>query len=208
MFTPPPSPDPFRNTREISPETPVTVKGGFLAAPSNNIPGCLSRPSSSELEDVRRRKIKSQTTRRIRWTILLVPAILVLIAVPTRYFSQLQELVAWPSQLELSNFGLGKEWHAHKREPSPEPAPLPQQSSGGNSNSPSITTQTVPTIPASPPQLPTPFPQALDQSISSNFSTQGCQNFFLNMTASAAFRTCRPFSLLFQTSSDFVLVSL
>lgn len=207
MFTPPPSPDPFRTKREISPETPVTVHGGFLAAPSINIPGCLSKPPSSELEVVRR-KIKSQTTRRIRWTILLVPAILILIAVPTRYFSQLQELAAWPSQLELSDFGLPAEWQAHKREPFPEPAPLPQQSSGGNSSSPTITTQTVPTIPASPPQLPTPFPQALDQSISSNFSTQGCQNFFLNMTASAAFRTCRPFSLLFQTSSDFVLVSL
>ncbi|KAI0759818.1 hypothetical protein BC629DRAFT_1656668 [Irpex lacteus] len=196
MFTPPPSPDPYRAKHNILPEPSPTDDDGFLTVPPSTLPSCLSKSASGEIEDLRHQR-KLQTTRRIRWTILLVPAILILITVSTRYISHSTGLSAWPS--ERSN-----EWLHLKREPSPEPVPLPQQSSASASST-SSTTQAVPTVPATPPQLPTPFPQALDQSLSTNFSTQGCENFFLNMTSSTAFRTCRPFSLLFQTSSDFVL---
>ncbi|KAJ4473004.1 hypothetical protein J3R30DRAFT_3296941 [Lentinula aciculospora] len=66
-----------------------------------------------------------------------------------------------------------------------------------------VTAQTLPTIPASAPVLPTPFPQPWDSSIAQNFSTQSCYNFFLNMTNSEDFRSCRPFGLLQNTSDDF-----
>ena len=71
----------------------------------------------------------------------------------------------------------------------------------------STPTQPVPTIPATPPVLPTPFPQPLDQTLNQNYSTVSCQNFFTNMTQSPAFRSCRAFSLLSQSSNAFIQVS-
>ncbi|KAF5365455.1 hypothetical protein D9758_010829 [Tetrapyrgos nigripes] len=67
--------------------------------------------------------------------------------------------------------------------------------------------QPVPTIPSptSPPPLPTPFPQPWDQSsLPLNFSTQGCYNFFLYMTDSDSFRSCRSFGMLQSFSDSFV----
>src|SRR5712691_12640691 len=80
---------------------------------------------------------------------------------------------------------------------------------------PSVTTptstpgpsQTIPTIPSSPPVLPTPFPQAFDTTLGNNFTTNSCQTFFTNMTQAPPFRQCRPFSFLSQTSSAFLQVS-
>jgi hypothetical protein len=66
----------------------------------------------------------------------------------------------------------------------------------------------VPTVPSSPPVLPTPFPQAFDSTLGQNFTTQNCADFFANMTQSAPFRACRPFSLLFRGSASFINVSL
>ena len=65
----------------------------------------------------------------------------------------------------------------------------------------------VPTIPSSAPNLPTPFPQAFDTTLGSNFTTLSCETFFTNMTQSLPFRQCRPFSFLSQTSSAFLQVS-
>ena len=66
---------------------------------------------------------------------------------------------------------------------------------------------TVPTIPSSPPVLPTPFPQPFDVTLTLNFTTNSCQTFFLNMTQSLPFRQCRPFSFLSQVSTAFLQVS-
>lgn len=68
---------------------------------------------------------------------------------------------------------------------------------------------TIPTIPSEPPVLPTPFPQPFDSTgITTNFSTDGCRNFFLNMTQAQPFRQCRPFSMLIQHSSAFIEVRI
>ena len=66
---------------------------------------------------------------------------------------------------------------------------------------------TVPTIPSSPPVLPTPFPQPFDTTLTLNFTTNSCETFFLNMTQSLPFRQCRPFSFLSQVSTAFLQVS-
>ena len=70
----------------------------------------------------------------------------------------------------------------------------------------SMSEQLIPTMPNGPPILPTPFPQAFDGGVAQNFSTMGCASFFANMTSSAPFRTCRPFSLLLGTSAAFINV--
>ncbi|KAA1472529.1 hypothetical protein DENSPDRAFT_757870, partial [Dentipellis sp. KUC8613] len=62
----------------------------------------------------------------------------------------------------------------------------------------------VPTIPTSPPVLPTPFPQPFDTTMNSNYSSTSCQQFMVNMTSGEPFRQCRPFSFLSQTSSAFI----
>jgi hypothetical protein len=69
-----------------------------------------------------------------------------------------------------------------------------------------VSDQLVPTVPATAPVLPTPFPQALDAGIAQNFSTSSCAAFFANMTSAAPFRTCRPFSLLLESSGAFINV--
>jgi hypothetical protein len=67
--------------------------------------------------------------------------------------------------------------------------------------------QALPTIPSSPPPLPSTFPQAFDSIITQNFTSPSCLNFFNNMTSSNDFRQCRPFSFLYSTSSTFINVS-
>jgi len=49
-------------------------------------------------------------------------------------------------------------------------------------------------------------PQAFDSSISYNFTTSSCLAFFTTQLANNTFRECRPFGLLFGTSSDFFSV--
>lgn len=60
----------------------------------------------------------------------------------------------------------------------------------------------VPTIPSSTSTLPTPFPQPI-ANLAKNFSSVSCYNFFANMTAVPSFRSCRPLSLLMDSSNDF-----
>ena len=85
--------------------------------------------------------------------------------------------------------------------------PVPSSSS----TRPSTTTTTsaaqqLPTVPVGPIEVPTPFPVPFDTSLQQNFSSVSCYNFFLNMTNSIAFRSCRPFSLLLQRSNAFIEV--
>lgn len=221
MFTPPPSPAPQRVQRQLSP------------SPSTSGDECLlnlhdsPRPTSSKAATVlqssqdSRHVQKIRATRRIRWTIIIVPMILILIAISTRYISHPPVLDILSGQRTSSAWRDVSNWQPHKRHAKPDPlpsqstsastlGPLSSLASSGTSPIPSATgggTQAVPTIPTTPPTLPTPFPQPLDSSISTNFTTQSCLNFFQNMTQSTAFRSCRPFSLLSQTSSAFISVS-
>jgi hypothetical protein len=68
-------------------------------------------------------------------------------------------------------------------------------------------TTLLPIVPITTPVLPTPFPQPLDSSLTRNFTTSACYQFFLNMTNTLPFRSCRPFSLLLQSSSEFTEVT-
>lgn len=231
MFTPPPSPAPFRAIRTPSPTRSVSkLDDTLLLPPCQSYAHPTSAPSSVPTSTDVRQLSKTRTTRRIRWTIVLVPVVLIIITATTRYISHPAFLDLWSANREPVGRHTIAEWQTHKRHADPDPAPMPVQdntsgsaapppssasasavtsspSSAPPTSLPPVGSQTVPTIPSAPPILPTPFPQPLDQSLSSNFTTQICENFFVNMTASTPFRACRPFSLLLQTSSAFINVS-
>ena len=127
-------------------------------------------------------------------------------------------IIPWQNQHESSSsFGLELRLDKLHRRQQPSASALvvsrttSASSSTSSSRRPTSTTpvsnQPVPTVPSSPPILPTPFPQAIDGSgIPQNFTSTSCATFFANMTATAPFRTCRPFSLLLATSSAFINV--
>ncbi|CAE6521434.1 unnamed protein product [Rhizoctonia solani] len=73
----------------------------------------------------------------------------------------------------------------------------PQQLGAGASSS------VAPAIPNPAWPVPTPFPQPFDSSLSFNFSTSTCSDFFSSFTTNITFRACRPFSLLLGTSITF-----
>ena len=66
----------------------------------------------------------------------------------------------------------------------------------------------IPTIPSTALVLPTPFPQPFDSISTEGFLTVGCMQFVVNMTLDPQFRSCRPFSLLMETSSAFIKVCI
>ncbi|KAK2461305.1 hypothetical protein APHAL10511_006832 [Amanita phalloides] len=88
----------------------------------------------------------------------------------------------------------------------PSPTTALVMSSRIHSPSPTlpVSHQSIPTVPSSPPVLPTPFPQPFSAGIPSDNMSVACVNFFTNMTNSLAFRSCRPFSMLFDSSDDFM----
>ena len=181
MFTPPPSPLPPQGSSSDQLAPAVSPEASPNAA------------------------LKRKGTSRMRWSVLAVPAVLVLITLTTRYishpvlFDPISGLPREPyGSAEFNNLG------HHKRHPGPQHPPVPHVVRANNDPSPSVTT--VPTIPVSPP-LPTPFPQPFDTTLSKNFSTQTCVDFYNNMTLSLPFRQCRPFGLLAQYSSQFIDVS-
>ncbi|KAJ6514529.1 hypothetical protein DFH09DRAFT_257775 [Mycena vulgaris] len=205
MFTPPPSPG----------QPPQDVKDGIL---SGVVTDSATHPMSPD-------SLKRRIGRRTKWTVVLVPMALLLITASTRYlthpaaFDMFSEpTLNWET---LSN--RASDWTPHKRHPLPAPADGTASTLGslsvsftsltGTSSSapasatstlPPTSDQTVPTIPASPPALPTPFPQPFDSDLSQNFSSITCFNFFSNMTNTVAFRSCRPFSMLLQSSAAFI----
>lgn len=200
MFTPPPSPQPSRT-------------GGFNTSapiPSTELHNLENSCDSRNLDDTKRR-----TGKRFLWAVILVPLIVITFTVCIAFSTSLVQtsfLVSSP----LSKHGFVSDQSIWKREPEPQnPAPSVSSTS---SASPTSTTasptapvpaasQALPTVPSSPPTLPTPFPQAFDGTLTQNFSTPSCSNFFTNMTLSPDFRQCRPFSFLFSTSSTFMKVS-
>lgn len=185
MFTPPPSPLPFK-PKNVVPRTFVDTESATDSKPS---------PPLASPHDIKR-----ATGRRTRWAVLAVPLVIILITASTRYFTHpaafdlFSEAPVWDTLVTTTGI-----WTPHKRHPSPEP-----QQSGGASPTASANAP-LPTIPTNP-ALPTPFPQPFDSDITQNFSSISCFNFFSNMTNTPAFRACRPFSMLQQSSNDFINV--
>lgn len=197
---------------EVDTDSPT----GRTSIPSRNIP-----------------ESKRRVGRKTKWTVLAVPLVLIFITASTRYITHpivfdafsdppllSADWRAWTSRLT--------DWTPHKRhiavdsqldvasESSSASASIAFPSSTLPSESLSLSTATptsstssdtqdIPTVPNSTPVLPTPFPQPFD-TLAINFSSVTCYNFILNMTNTAPFRSCRPFSLLLSTSNEFIKV--
>ncbi|KAF8903279.1 hypothetical protein CPB84DRAFT_1814674 [Gymnopilus junonius] len=172
---------------------------------------------------------KRRSGRRLRLAVLTLPLVLIVL---TAYYGYTADPLTQESTSSVplpsssSWHGLAfDQTHSHPHRRQPVPVAVPASPSGTSSSSitflatptnsnaaPSsssqtaipITAQPLPTIPSSPPALPTPFPQPFDQGIAQNFSSVTCSDFFANMTNSAPFRSCRPFSLLLGSSSMFI----
>ncbi|GLB42088.1 hypothetical protein LshimejAT787_1101030 [Lyophyllum shimeji] len=194
MFTPPPSPRP--KMRDDSPRTPVLEAGTTRRFPP---------------VDEKRR-----IGRRTRWAVVLVPLVLVLITASTRYllhpaaFDIFADVPGARSWDKLASQALNWTPHRGHRNLAPRqllastssapsaPSTSPSPTSTDNFNAP------VPTVPSTPPSLPTPFLQPFDANLTQNFSSISCFDFFKNMTNALAFRSCRPMSLLLDSSSEFI----
>ncbi|KAJ6627903.1 hypothetical protein B0H10DRAFT_1869252 [Mycena sp. CBHHK59/15] len=203
MFSPPPSPG----------QSPL--KDGLVA------PDAIKNSATHSMSP---NTLKRRVSRRARWTVVLVPMVLILITASTRYLTHPAAFDMFSDPpLDWETLSTrAADWSPHKRHPlpaAPDVAASTPPSSGsfltgsptGSSSAASvsetstpISDQTVPTIPAAPPTLPTPFPQPFDSDLSQNFSSVSCFNFFSNMTNTVPFRSCRPFSLLLQSSAAFI----
>jgi hypothetical protein len=222
MFTPPPSPlpppfesfhrtDPPMLSLSPSPSPPSSPHLSLGPVPSLSQPplrdGARKRTTETSMLTVQDRK------RQIAWrtglTVIILPLLLALVTFLTRF----------SSRCLFINFPIGTARTGHSANAlyrrqtgtttvqSDEPpsttsaagVAFPSQTS--TSSSPSLS---VPTIPSSPPVLPTPFPQPFETTLGLNFTTNSCETFFLNMTQTLPFRQCRPFSFLSQTSSSFL----
>ena len=237
MFTPPPSPLPSSFTSlpisnppvpSPSPSPPSSPQESLTPGPvlTSHPPKHGARPRRPEMTmTIQDRK------RRIAWytklMVIIVPLVLVLVAFlkPFTLRPLFVDLLAGPSRgvRILSATGTDGTGHPiralHRRQngvstmPSVIPSSTPSVSGlvfpsiASTPTSTQAPSQTVPTIPSSPPVLPTPFPQSLDTTLGNNFTTLSCETFFINMTQSLPFRQCRPFSFLSQTSSAFLQVS-
>lgn len=238
MFTPPPSPLPPPLEPPDCTDPPVlsiSSSPSSLLFPILDPVPTLSQPPLKS--DIRRRAAETSMLanqdrkRQIAWrtglTIITLPLFLVLVTLVTRLSSypHFIDSLAGPSPQNRVNFAIGNgraghSAHAlHRRQPTSTTAMHTGQPSSTSSaasiefpsQSPSSSpppSGTVPTIPSSPPVLPTPFPQPFETTLSLNFTTNSCTTFFLNMTQSLPFRQCRPFSFLSQTSSSFLQVSV
>jgi len=219
MFTPPPSPlpAPYDDIPFVSSSLPT-----LLPSHQPSMAFKLSSPPARERwEHVSVLAIhdrKRQTGWRTYIMAIMVPLSLVLVTLSTRYFtpSLFVDLMAglFPSR---PNPAYGANWISDSLHPLQRRQVGPSTSTSGiffpslgaeSSSIPPTPTQstgaTVPTIPTSPPVLPTPFPQPFDTTFANNFTTTSCGAFFTNMTQSLPFRQCRPFSFLSQASSAFL----
>ncbi|KAH0835893.1 hypothetical protein J3R83DRAFT_9786 [Lanmaoa asiatica] len=188
MFTPPPSPLPL--TREISPSKSDANASGVIQVGH--------RP----IKDVHSSLPKQRFHRLIRWTIVLVPLVLILLVVSTRFWVHpaVFDLLSTDGDHEWTKWTKVADWSLH--EPHNAASSRLVKRSTGDHLAASNTTTPAPTVPVNP-VLPTPFPQPFDTTLSPDFSTTACYDFFLNMTDVDTFRFCRPFSLLITTSHAF-----
>jgi len=214
MFTPPPSPTPAHQTVRDDHATDKDHHEGSAVIINSATPADFHR--------------KRMIARKIKWTVLLVPIVLVFIAASSRFvahpimFDFLSSSSSSSPQSKWHAWSPTSVWRLHRRHtyPRADQSPSAQTSASKtiavSTEPPSTTeaaatsmstTQSPPTVPSSPPTLPTPFPQPLDASLQNNFSSVSCYNFFLNMTNTVPFRACRPFSLLQQSSEAFIQVS-
>lgn len=214
MFTPPSSPRPKPGASFADEKPPQPSQSSRYLSPPPTTPTPTPSPKSSHQsqEDGKRR-----TGRRFRIAVILVPIVLIAITVTARFISQgpppvlssLSTSWSWPHLFSSTPCEKQPERVVlDKREPSPQTQPTSTTSSPAPTSSSLPTSTTVPTVPSTAPALPTPFPQSFDGVIAKNFSTVSCMNFFTNMINAQPFRSCRPFSLLLETSNDFVQVSV
>ncbi|PIL23297.1 hypothetical protein GSI_14607 [Ganoderma sinense ZZ0214-1] len=244
MFTPPPSPDPRRPQPSSRPERlPLqrftldsdSCDDPFLSPSPGPSRRCslgsqpsppVCEPALAPEEDPYLYSLpeKKRIGRRIRWTAVLVPLILIFVAFSTRYLTHPAAFhVLSPSH--SSSWVTVQDWTPHKRHAAPDPLPATSgiattvHNGKPTGSSLSVAASSAPTsasaapttvapantkVPSSPPVLPTPFPQAFDSSFSTSFQTVACENFMTNMTQTLAFRQCRPFSLLVGDSNAFI----
>ena len=240
MFTPPPSPDPRSAKRTSSTSTAVPsdpalkldVSDDLFLSPSSSHSRSISpdslppqsheTPLSPKEDPYTYAQVqKKRAGRRTRWTVVLVPLVLIFIALSTRYLTHPVAFDALSSR--SSSWSSVKDWTPHKRHAAPDPVPATSVATTVDNSQPTGTdlslapsATSAPTqvdssntkVPWTAPVLPTPFPQPFDSTLSTNFTTVGCQDFILNMTQTAPFRECRPFSLLVGDSNAFITVSL
>lgn len=235
MFTPPPSPQP--SLLESFHCTDPPVPSLSLSPPSSPHKSLhpVPAPSQPPLKDGARKRAadasmlavqdrKRRTAWRTGLAVVILPLLLASFTLFARYASRPHILDLLPSlspgtrvNLATGTVRAGHSPHGlHPRQKgattmqSGEP---PSTASAGvvfpskTPTSPPPPSLKVPTIPSSPPVLPTPFPQPFDTTLTLNFTTNSCETFFLNMTQSLPFRQCRPFSFLSQVSSAFLQVS-
>lgn len=190
MFTPPSSPlSPKRAHPALEPESEHSNRSKLHSCPPLTPPPPLP-------------PIKGETVRRTKWTVVLFPVALIIIMLSTRYFARprsIDHISSNLSALDWQSWRPHRQVHQKHRRATSTTLVLPTASS----SSPAVP-QTLPPIPSATPILPTPFPQAFDTSLTRNFSAQSCYDFFTNMTSTLPFRSCRPFSLLLQSSEAFI----
>ncbi|KAI0327538.1 hypothetical protein GY45DRAFT_1256727 [Cubamyces sp. BRFM 1775] len=235
MFTPPPSPEPHRaqhisSAASRSPKSLHTLDVAddpFLSphcnrprnsSPERRLTDANDTPLSPK-EDPQAYALlqKKRIARRTRLTVFLVPLVLVLIGLSTRYLARRATLDAIQPPSSWQDWaGSADQWRVHKRHPGAsdvasvttvdtrKPTGTALTLASTDSAVPTATNLGTLTVPSTPPVLPTPFPQAFDSTLSTDFETVGCQTFFTNMTQTSAFLKCRPFSLLVKDSNAFI----
>ena len=237
MFTPPPSPQPppfesFHSTDppmiSLTPSHPSSPHSSLHPVPTLSQPplksGTRARAAETTMSAIQDRK--RQMAWRTGLTVIILPLLLALVTLITRFSSHplFLDSLAGPSPRTRVNFAVGKvrAGHSvhvlHRRQTSTatmkSDEPPSTTSAAGvdfpsqTPSSPTTPSGSAPTIPSSPPVLPTPFPQPFDTTLGTNFTTTSCTTFFLNMTQTLPFRQCRPFSFLSQASSSFLQVSV
>ncbi|KAL0960211.1 hypothetical protein HGRIS_011845 [Hohenbuehelia grisea] len=226
MFTPPPSPHRPKSSEATRYDVAELEAAALFTNPT--------RPADEKTEDSAATPCSSSSSstkrrvgRRTKWTAILIPLALILITASTRYITHpvaFDNLFAPQSRDFMSPLPSSSQQHSswldphvhwkwHKRHPANDGEPssgTPLATPPPTGGSPSVTTgaaataQPLPSVPSTAPTLPTPFPQAFNSDVSANFTSVSCYNFFVEMINKAEFRSCRPFSLLLQSSDAFL----